>query len=249
MLIAAGLALLAILFGGPQNDLLILKMDKHIKKTVVDQSKQQEIKTEIKKVKKLQKSYQKDTKKHTKELKALVADQSADQAAFDALFLRANEFEAIVNGTFVTHRIKIQSLMTQEEWDQVIASSGKAFKKNKKSNDKKLAKGKKALAKMEANLVSPFEGEEKKKQAELVAGEFSDLLSASSEKIMTHNQFDEETLVDYKAVESELLSVLENYSKEWNGMLAGLVKTHVALAKLATEEEWKSVSKALSKII
>ena len=249
MLIAAGLAILAIFMGGPQNDLLILKMDKHIKEYVVDKDRQQAIKTEIKAVKKQQKSYQKDTKKHTKELKALVGDQSADQAAFDALFLAANEFETKMNEAFIARRIRIQDLMSEEEWDQVLAASEKTFKKEKKANDKILSKGKKALAKMEKQLVGSFNDSEKKKQAELSASEFSGTLYASTEEILNYNQFDEETLIDYNAVESELLAVLENYSQEWDSMLQALVKVHMELAKIATPDEWKSVSKALKKII
>jgi len=249
MLIAAGLAILAIFLGGPQNDLLILKMDKHIKEYVIDKDTQKAIMTEIKAVKKQQKSYQKDTKKHTKQLKALVGEQSADQAAFDAIFLAANEFETKMNEAFISRRILIQDLMTEEEWDQVIAASGKTFKKEQKTSDKTLSKGKKALAKMEKHLVGSFKDAEKKKQAELRASEFSATLYTSTEEILNYNQFDEETLVDYNAVESELLAVLENYSQEWNSMLQALVKVHVELAEIATQDEWKSVSKALKNII
>lgn len=249
MLIAAGLALLAIFMGGPQNDLLILKMEKHIKEYVIDKETQKAIMTEIKAVKKQQKSYQKDTKKHTKELKVLVGDQSADQAAFDALFLAANEFENEMNEAFITHRIRIQELMTREEWDQVIMASGKTFKKEQKTSDKTLSKGEKALAKMEKQLVGSFKDAEKKMQAENLASEFSASLYGSTEEILNYNQFDEETLIDYNAVESELLAVLENYSQEWNSMLQALVKVHVELAQIATPDEWKSVSKALKKVI
>ncbi len=67
MLIGLGVLVFAILFGGPQNDLILTQIDKYVKKEVVDDNRKTIVITELKEVKKIQKTYNKKTKKHTKD--------------------------------------------------------------------------------------------------------------------------------------------------------------------------------------
>ena len=249
MLIAAAIAVLAILFGAPQNDLLILKLSKPVKQIVVDPDKKTEILSEIKDVKNLQKVYDKKTKVFTKELRVLAMDQSTDKAAFDAFYATVVEYEINTNKTFIPHRIAIQENMTQEEWDAVISATSKAIKKSKKSNDKILNKFKKTLDKFETNIQKNIVDQDRKEKAGVYVKEFSTSLYDIVVKILEYDQTEEKILLDNEATYAELESLMEESNKEWMSSFVGLSTLHAELAALATADEWKHIAKELKKII
>ena len=249
MLIGAALAILAILLGGPSNDLLILKLAKPVKQEVVDLDKKEEILNEIKAVKKLSKTYNKKTKVFTKELRQLAMDQSTEKAAFDAFYATLVEYEIEANKSFIPHRIAIQENMTQEEWDAVISSTTKAIKKSKKSNDKVLAKYKKTLDKFESNIQKSFENQDSREKAGLAAEEFSTSIYDLVVKILDYDQSEEKVLLNNKATYEDLEALVEESNAQWMDSFVGLSSLHAELAGLAAAHEWKSVAKELKKII
>ncbi len=249
MLIGAALALLAILLGGPSNDLLILKLAKPVKQEVVDLDKKEEILNEIKAVKKLSKTYNKKTKVFTKELRQLAMDQSTDKAAFDAFYATVVEYEIEANKSFIPHRIAIQENMSQEEWDAAISSISKAIKKSKKTNDKILAKYKKTLDKFDSKIRESFENQDNSEKAGLVAEEFSTSVYDLVVKILEYDQSEEEVLLSNKASYEDLEALVEESNEEWVSSFVGLSSLHTELAALATADEWKHVAKELKKII
>jgi len=222
MLIGAALALLAVLLGGPSNDLLILKLSKPVKQEVVDPDKKAEILNEIKAVKKLSKTYNKKTKVFTKELRQLAMDQSTDAAAFDSFYATVVEYEIAANKSFILHRIAIQENMTQDEWDAAISSISKAIKKNKKTNDKVLAKYKKTLDKFDSKIRESFENQDNSEKAGLVAEEFSTSVYDLVVKILEYDPGEEKVLLSNEATQKELEALVEESNEEWVNSFVGL---------------------------
>ena len=249
MLIAAALAALMIIFGAPQNDLLILKLKKPVKQIVVDENSKAEILADIQAVKKLQKTYGKKTKAFTKQLKELVSDQGTDRETFNAFYDSVVEYEISTNKEFIPHRIRIQDNMTMEEWDKVIAASAKAYKKSQKSTKKALAKLKKNLDKMAPKVVGHLDDAEGKGKADMYMKEFTSIQYDFAVKILETDPFEEEVLTNKNATESELSSMLEGTIKEWISLFDSLSTLHANMAALATADEWKLIAKELKKII
>jgi arsenate reductase-like glutaredoxin family protein len=249
MIIAAVLAALAIIFGAPQNDLLILKIKKPVKQIVIDQDRKAEILGEIKSIKKMKKAYGKKTKVFTKQLKQLAIDQKTDRETFDAFYDSVVAYEVLASDEFIQHRIRIQDNLTQEEWDEIISASSKAIKKDDKSSQKALSKLKKGLDKMRSKVLKHIDGQERMETAGRYMEAFSSSLYDRAVEILKYDPFEEEILLNKNASEDDLRSVVEGTNEHWMAIFETFSKLHAELGSLATEAEWKSLSRELKKII
>lgn len=228
MIIAAVIIALAIIYGAPQNDLFILK---------------------IKSIKKLQKAYGKKTKVFTKQLKPLAIDQKTDRETFDAFYDSVVAYEVLASDEFIQHRIRIKENLLQEEWDEIIRASGKAIKKDDKSKQKALSKLKKGLDKMSSTVMKHIDGRERLETADRYMKAFSSSLYDYAVEILKYDPFEEDILLNKNASEDDLRSVVEGNNEHWMTIFETFSKLHAELGSLATEAEWKSLSRELKKII
>ena len=249
MVISLILAALMIILGSQQNDLLILKIRKPVKKVVVDVDRKAEILSEIKAVKKLYKTYGKKTKDFTKQSEKLLIDQSTDRETFDSFYNSVVEYEIEVNKEFIPHRIRIQDNISQEEWEEILIAAAKAYKKQQKSGQKALTKLKKHLNKMRERMMNHVKDPGRREKAGVHLEEFSGLVYDFAIQIVEYDHFEEEILVNKNATEDELSSIVERTNKQWIKIFDALSILHAELAALVTADEWKSVARELKKLV
>lgn len=247
MLIGLGLIVLSILFGGPQNDLLLSQIGKYAKKEVVDNDRKTLVLTEIKAVKSIQKGYDKTTKGNKKNLKKLVSNQSTTQVEFTELFHILVEYEQKVNNVFVPHRLLVQQTLTQEEWDNILESASRDIEKSKKTTDKRLKSLKKALDKTQKTILKHLADKDKDNASKCLQ-DFNSYLYDVGEDMLNYNPLEENLLLNKDASAEDLLFVIDNDIKEWEKILGKLADLHVTLAKIVPENEWSAVAKQINKI-
>lgn len=249
MLIALGLAIVAILFGAPQSDLLLSNMDKYVKKIVVDKNVKKQILYELKDVRKLEKTYQKRTKKYVKELKSLAHNKNTSKEQFAAYFEELVNYELETNKQYIPHRVAVQNALSEDEWDKIIDAGSKEFKKGKKANDKRLDKLKTELNKIEKNITKHIDDKKNKALAENILSTFNADMYGLAVEIIRKNPYEQEVLLNKNASEEDLFSVINEDNKQWMEMFVAFSALHKDLSELVPSEKWKPVSKELKKFI
>lgn len=250
MLIAAGIvAFLAIFLGSPQNDLLLSKMDKYVKKIVIDKDKKALIISELKASDKLQKAYQKRTKKYVKGLCELTENQKTSQEEFIKYFQGIVDYEVETNKLYIPHRIIVQKALSQEEWDKIIDAGQKEFKKGKKANDKKIEKLKKELNKIASAISKQIDDEKDKEALSNTLKSFNTNMMALGVEIIRKNPYEQEILLNKDASEVDLFSVINEGNKQWMQSFDIFTALFIDLSKNVPEDKWKPVAKQLKKLI
>ncbi len=250
MLIAAGIAAFLVIFlGSPQNDLLLSKMPKYVKKIVVDKDTKQLIIKEVKETNKLQKAYQKRTKKYVKELNKLVENQSTSEEEFTKYFKGVVDYELETNKVFIPHRIAVQQALSQEEWDKIIEAGQKEFKKGKKANDKKLEKLKKKFDKTALAILKQVDDEKDKEAITNTLKSFNTNMMTLGTEIIRKNPYEQEILLNKDASEDDLFKVINEDNKQWMQSFDIFTALFIDLSNNVPEDNWKPVAKQLKKLI
>lgn len=247
MLIGLGLIVLAILFGSPQNDLLLTQIGKYAKKEIVEKDRRDIVLTEIKAVKQIQKDYGKTTKKHKKAFEKLVNNHATTQAEYDAFIVEMADYERKVNSIFIPHRIVVQKALTQQELDEIVISAKKDVQKASKSTTKKLKAFKKILEKNKKNLIKHFDNSEVE-ELSLRLDDFNKKAYQYGEDILTYDPTEEELLLNKEATAEDLLKVIDANVEQWKKLLNAFTHLNTELAKVVSEDDWKSVAKELNKL-
>lgn len=247
MLIGIGLALIAILFGGAQSELLFTEIDAYVRKNVDDKARKELVISEIKDVKKLQKNYGKKTKKFTKEMSELVSDHATTKEEFDTYFAKVVDFENETDAILIPKRVKVQNTLTPEEWDEILAAAKKKIIKDDKSKDKSLESVQKSMEKVQANILKHTD-ESNKDAVNVILHDFSTKFYSYCEAVVNYPEEDEKTLRNRSATEEELFQVVSKNNKKWVELFDFYTDLHGHLVKVIPEENWKPIAKELNKL-
>jgi uncharacterized membrane-anchored protein YhcB (DUF1043 family) len=247
MLIGLGIALIAILFGGSQSNLLFTEIDSYVKKNVDDKERKELVLSEIKAVKKLQKNYQKKTKKFTKEMGRLINNHATTKEEFDTYFATVVDFERETDAELIPKRIFVQNTLTQQEWDEIIMAAKKKINKNNKSNDKSLKSVRKALDKLEQDILKHTD-ETNKKEVLSILADFDEKFYNYCKDVVNYDDTGAKTLRDKNATEEDLLEVVRKNNNKWIELFDIYSNLHGDLVKIIPEDKWKSVAKQLNKL-
>jgi hypothetical protein len=247
MLIGLGLMVFAILFGGPQNDLILTQIDKYVKKEVVDDNRKTIVITELKEIKKIQKQYTKKTKKYTKALGKLIDQQTTSDADYKVFFNSVVEYENQTNEVFLPHRLLIQETLTDHEWNVIADAAKKKIKKDDKTKNKSLNTFNKNLGKIKTGILKSVAAENKDKATKVI-NTFNDKVMGFAEDIFEHDQQEREILLKREATKNELMTVVNDDIQSWRILFDEFSTLHNELAKVVPEKKWKSVAKALKKL-
>jgi len=247
MLISAGIiALFAIMFLGGHNDLNLSAIEKYVKKEVVDETRKNEIKVELKKVKELQKSYNKQTKANEKKLSQLISTYQATEEDFNKLFDELVAYENEVGEKFIPIRIKVQNLITTEEWDRILVSMQKDLKKDRKTQEKEFKKFKSKLEKGKTRILDHVDIGNYE-TAEKLLEDFNQSMIAFVEEILNMDPEEQKKRMIKIDGEVEFKSLIQDDIEEWLGLLQAVSDMNIELKTMVPEESWKSVSKEINK--
>lgn len=248
MLIGLGIALLAILFGGSDNTLLLSDVDKYVKKEIQDKDRKAIIEQESKMVTKLDKAHAKRTKKYTKALMAMVSDHATGLDQYEVFFTEVIAYEIESSEAYIVHRITVQETLTTDEWMVMLAEANKDIKKSEKANAKLLAEFKKGLTKSKDRLLLAIPPD-KVEEAEIDIIKFNEVMYDFAEDLLETNQAEDALLTNQAATRADLMTVIELDNTRWLGLLNGFAELHNNLAKIVPEDGWKPVAKELNKLI
>ena len=99
----------------------------------------------------------------------LINNHATTKEEFDTYFATVVDFERETDAELIPKRIFVQNTLTQQEWDKILMAAKKKINKNNKSNDKSLKSVRKALDKLEQDILKHTDETNKKEVLSILA--------------------------------------------------------------------------------
>lgn len=224
---------------------LVPKMDKYIKKCVIDKEQEKKALLLLKESKKERKVYLKTIKKLEKEMKLLFHDRESTQDQFDTLFIRITKSRKSYQSKNQEVASQIQNYITIEEWAQIKLLINNDIIKTKRKLDKLSAKAVKSFDKMKANIEKTIKNKEKSDQAVMAMNEFQKSIEETYQNILKEILNENSVQYKYGASKTELTKFQSDINNEMGKVLKSNAQLHFSIVKTTTEEEWKKLHKKI----
>jgi len=242
MLFALLFAALFALSGGG-SPYLVPKMDKYVKKSLVDKEREKQVLIHLKEFKKDRKVYVKAEKKLIKDMGSLFNDRESRQVQFDTLFIELIETRKNYQLKNQQEAGEVQKHITREEWGDIKLLIKKDLIKTEKTLDKKSIKTDKDYDKLRKNVEKIVE---KKEERDRVLGALDHFKKSSDEvfQSMVKKVFDEDAAhYQYEASQTDLIEFQSEINTGVEELLKTLAQLHFKLLEATTEQEWKKLRK------
>ena len=248
MIIAGLTILIGLLFGGGNiSAFLIEDLPKEIKHNVDDKEKQKEILAVLKEFDKEFKKAQKEIDKSKKELKKLNLERTSSEESIRAEFDKVTDIWKKLQTDGIEKRIQVTSMLTEDEWEKIVAGSvSELDKKEQKSQDKIFEDFEKELNKTKKEIKKSIPDVAKANKIEDAFLAFSNEIKAYITANMDRTLRNYETFRNLNATKDELEEALSNVENSREKVFDGIINLHFELVELTTDDEWKSLAKAVN---
>lgn len=247
MIISLVTMLVILLSGGPEI-FTIPNVEKKVKTVMVDDHRKTEALDLIKVTKKEIKSFNKELKGDIKMLKndkyrASLQEEDVVQILENALTKRKDHQSYLVD-----QRIKLRTVMTEDEWTGFMEISSEYFVAKEKKVQKVLAKKDKQADKLMSNIRTSFEKNiSDPDNLALALAQYDELESLINQKFAEINNFtfpSNEILHDYHADSEVLVSVYDQKNETREIVYNGILDLRSNILQYLPENEWKAISKS-----
>ena len=251
MLIALFTMLSSLIFGGPADAFYIDKIEKEVYKYVDDKDRKKDLKAEFKAYTKAAKVFDKKLKKHIKELKKKNLDKKTSKQwyvdFFDQLLADRKEQQTL----YMDGRIRMQQIITDDEWAEIMKTSAAAATKVDEKEQKKAAKKKdkdpEEIQEEDVKEMFPSVLETKK-----VLDALNNYQKASHE---IEKEYDNINIISNKNLVNKNITKeeMQKLTVKLNNLRAEMYKEYVVLwmtlKEVTNDEEWASIIKKFNKEI
>ena len=250
MLIAGITLLIGILFGGSDlSTFLVEDLPKEIKHNVEDKEKQKQILAVLKEYEKEFKKTQKEINKSTKELKKLNLDRNSTESSIRLEFAVTLDLWKKLQNDGIDKRLQVIGLLTEDEWEKVIANSiADPDKKEKKHKNKIYENFDKEVSKIKKEIEKTILDTAIAVNIENAFKDFSNGVRSYISANMDRTLKNHKTLRNKEANKEELEQALLFVVDARKNVFEQLLKLHFKLIDLTTEDEWKKISKSINEL-
>lgn len=240
------LTLFSILFfGGSQDSFFVEKLDKGVKKYVLEKDRKKDILMEIKEVKSTVKMFNKERKKQLKTLKSLNLSYTSSKVDFESFYEELTVGRIGFQKKVLEQRIGLVSKIKDNEWQKILGLSDESVDKQQQKEKNK--KQKELFFKVEKTILNSIQ----EKENQSLALEYLEKLKKSYSRL----------LKDYKAVNTIENSLIRDKNATLEAGLAyasklnqvrkeayfALVDFHFELKEVSSESSWSTVMKSINK--
>ena len=251
-MLVASLSLLIALLTGGGSDIPVFIVDdlsKEIKNHVNDKEKKKEILSVLKDYEKEFKKSQKSLGKEKKQLKKLNTDRNSPEGSMDIVLNDASEIWSDLKTSAVQKRVEVQGLLTEEEWQNIIAESlAEMNKKEIKSQEKAYKEFDKNFDKLKKGVTSEITDPERLKIIEETFKNFKDLWKIYLDEVMALSLRYLDSFQNLDATEAELNEAISSVGDSRDNLFDGIIKLNAELKELTTDEEWTTIAKKINKL-
>lgn len=251
-MLVASLSLLIALLTGGGSDIPVFIVDdlsKEIKNHVDDKERKKEILSVLKDYEKEFKKSQKNLGKEKKKLKKLNTDRNSPEGSMDIVLNDASEIWSDLKTSAVQKRVEVQGLLTEEEWQNIIAESlAEMNKKEIKSQEKAYKEFDKNFDKLKKGVTSEITDPERLKIIEETFKNFKDLWKIYLDEVMALSLRYLDSFQNLDATEAELNEAISSVGDSRDNLFDGIIKLNAELKELTTDEEWSTIAKKINKL-
>lgn len=252
MIVALLAALFSLFFGSDDSPFIIPKAEKHIIQVIEDKGRKKEAKAIIKTFNKDWKILKKASKKQTKQIILLNKDFTTEQEQFELVFELAKKERVMHAENLIDTRLKLQALLTEKEWTELIKKTSSFIeKKDKKVSKKEIKAGikqNKQLTAIRQDILISV-SEVYKEEATTYFDSFEDALAAHvyANRDYAENLF---LLTENKNSSKEDIEVVVMEMEEFRSTIGlSFIELRYNLLKLSDKNDWSKISKSLAKLI
>jgi hypothetical protein len=240
-----------LLFGGtPVESFYIIDFGKGIKQHVVSITSRQDAEAIVSAYATIYKEFNNEHKKQIKELQQKNMDYNTSEHWYLDFFATAMEDRKKLQSSFITGRLRLQEIITQEEWDKIIEmitrDLEKMMEKKKKKREKNVGKSKYqiVLNTLKENippgekLTLSLESLEAFKEKHIEIKESYENLYTSEEDILANRQ----------ATKEDMLEICNVLNKLRKSLIDSYIDLLFDLKDNTNEKEWTIIIKDLNKV-
>lgn len=251
-MIIGTVTLISILLGGGGtfNIFVFDKIDKNIKKVVVDKKRKDLLLTELKLGKKEIKAYYKDRKNDIKSLKSLNLDRTASKEMFEKLNSTFIRKRSEIDQKVIISRVELVQNITDEEWQEIMDLAAVEQENQKNKDAEKEAKGKLKddTDKLGKTIQDTIEDEEKREAVLSSFETFRNAFNEMEKDAITRYPSDNEILTNKNSEVDDLSKTLGSVTELRSRTYNAFVDFHFAIIEQTTEKEWQKIMKQVNKI-
>jgi len=174
-------------------------------------------------------------------LTKLSTSRETTQADFDQLLTKILEAQTESQQANILVTQKAQENITADEWAAIEVDVAKSLEKSNKKRTKLAAKVEKRFLKWENLISKTLTDEEKRKQAVESVDKLKTVYLRNYKIIQDELLNDQSIMYQYKASETELSALQEEFISLNKEIYQTNVSTHFKLVELSTPEEWKKI--------
>ncbi|MDN3642893.1 hypothetical protein QWY87_09295 [Lutimonas halocynthiae] len=250
MLVASLSLLIGMLLGGGNISAFVIEdFPKEVKTNIDDKERQKEVISSFKPYEKEFKKVQKDLNKSKKKMKKLNLDRNASSKDIQEILDDANLAWKGVQTTGVQNRVKTLEMLSDEEWELIIAKSLEEFdKKEIKKQEKAYKEFEKNFAKLQSTVEKEISDADHKAKILATLDTFKSDMKNYVDANMNRTIRELEEFGEKDANEEELNEALAAIDDAREQFFDGIVKLHFDLVESTTDEEWTKIAKSVNKI-
>lgn len=249
MLVATLSLLIGMLLGGGNISAYVVEdFPKEVKRNVDEKERQKDILAITKPYEKEFKSVQKDLKKSKKQMKKLHLDRNASSEDINEILDNSNTSWKDIQAKGVAARTEVMAMLSDEEWELIIANSMEEFdKKEIKKQKKAYDNFEKKFTKLRATVSKEITDPEHLEKIFATFDSFQADMKSYVEANMNRTAKELEEFSQREATEDELNAAFSVVDEARDRFFEGIEKLHFDLVELTTEEEYAKIAKAVNK--
>lgn len=241
-------ALFSVLFfGGAQEYFFIEKLEKGVKKYVVDKDRSKDILADLKLTKSMIKTFNKKRKAELSEFHSMNLDRSISRVVFVDYFEDRIEERLIFQEKMIEKRLLVVSKIEDGEWKEIINLSDAFVQKKMAKVEKKGVKDpfEAVIKTIKSNIA------DHNNQAKVISivqefkEEYMDLLN----EVNAVNTIESELLRNKKTSAAEFRKLANDMNQLREKAYLRLIDLHFDLKEITSESEWNKIMKSVNKVI
>ncbi|MCG8308271.1 MAG: hypothetical protein MI975_12825 [Cytophagales bacterium] len=236
-----------LFFGGAQEYFFIEKLEKGVKKFVVEKDRSKEILADLKLTKSMIKDFNKARKGKLSEFHSLNLNRTVSREVLEEFFDERVAERKIFQKKMIERRLLFTSKIEDDEWEEIINLSDASVEKKMSKLAKK--KSPDLFESVMKSVKSNIEDQDNQSKAISIVVNFKNEYTKLLEEVNAVNSVESELLSDKNSTAQEFQSLADDMNQLREKAYMSLIDLHFKLKDITNDGEWGKVMKSIYKIV
>lgn len=241
-----------LVFGdAPVESFYIIDLDKSIKKYVTSITRRQDAEAVVSAYASTFKEFVNDHKKQLKELQQKNIDKNTPETWYQDFFAVVMADRKKLQASFISGRLKLQEIITQEEWDQIIEFTSADVTKlvEKKEKKRKKNEGNHPYNKLSNTIRETItQGEKQNRSLEILDNFHKKFLLVNEAYEKLYKESESEVLVNRQATKEDLQKISNVLNEMRESLMDGYADVIFNLKEITSDREWSIIVKDINNL-